>query len=73
MTLGILVLNSGSSSLKFGVYVPGKSPAANPDSDDSDDETPWLTGSAKGIGRDDGSLSMRSSDGAIDVTQNHVM
>ncbi len=62
MTLGILVLNSGSSSLKFGVYVP-----------DSGDETAWLTGSAKGIGRDDGSLTMRSSDGAIDVKQSHVM
>jgi len=62
MTLGILVLNSGSSSLKFGVYVP-----------DSGDETAWLTGSAKGIGRDDGSLTMRSSDGVIDVKQSHVM
>jgi acetate kinase len=62
MTQGILVLNSGSSSLKFGVYRP-----------DSGDETAWLTGSAKGIGRDDGSLTMRSLDGAIDVTQNHVM
>jgi acetate kinase len=70
MTLGILVLNSGSSSLKFGVYMPGRKSDTTPD---SGDETPWLTGSAKGIGRDDGSLTMRSSDGAIDVTQNHVM
>jgi acetate kinase len=59
---GILVLNSGSSSLKFGVYTP-----------DNGDETAWLTGSAKGIGRDDGSLTMRSADGFIDIDQSHVM
>ena len=54
MTLGILVLNSGSSSLKFGVYMPGKKSDATSDTaSDSGDETPWLTGSAKGIGRDD--------------------
>jgi|SRR5450432_2253130 len=49
----ILVLNSGSSSLKFGLYRPG-----------ADDEEPVLTGSADGIGRDDGILRIRSSDGA---------
>lgn len=59
---GILVLNSGSSSLKFGVYTP-----------DGGDETAWLTGSAKGIGRNDGSLSMCSSEGSIYVNQSHVM
>jgi acetate kinase len=48
----ILVLNSGSSSLKFGIYRPGES-----------DEEPMLTGSAEGVGRDDGSLHIRSSDG----------
>jgi acetate kinase len=48
----ILVLNSGSSSLKFGIYRPGET-----------DEEPMLTGSAEGIGRDDGSLHIRSSDG----------
>lgn len=62
MAHDILVLNSGSSSLKFGVFTP-----------DSGDEKAWLTGSAKGIGREDGSLSMRSSDGSIDVQQSHVM
>jgi acetate kinase len=62
MAQGILVLNSGSSSLKFGVYMP-----------ENGDETAWLTGSAKGIGREDGSLSMRTSDGSIDVQQSHVM
>lgn len=59
---GILVLNSGSSSLKFGVYVA-----------DNGDETAWLTGSAKGIGREDGTLTLRSSDGAINIDQSHVM
>jgi acetate kinase len=48
----ILVLNSGSSSLKFGIYRLGET-----------DEEPVLTGSAEGVGRDDGSLRIRSSDG----------
>jgi acetate kinase len=48
----ILALNSGSSSLKFGIYQPGRT-----------DEEPLLTGSADGIGRDNGSLRIRASDG----------
>jgi len=48
----ILALNSGSSSLKFGIYLPGAT-----------DEEALLTGSADGIGRDNGSLRIRSSDG----------
>src|SRR5579864_4673532 len=48
----ILVLNSGSSSLKFGIYRQGAT-----------DEEPLLTGSAEGIGRDNGSLHIRSADG----------
>jgi len=48
----ILVLNSGSSSLKFGIYYRGTS-----------DEEPVLTGSAEGIGHDNGSLHIRSADG----------
>jgi acetate kinase len=48
----ILVLNSGSSSLKFGVYFRG-----------ANDEEPLLTGSAAGIGRDNGALHIRSSSG----------
>src|ERR1700684_381864 len=48
----ILVLNSGSSSLKFGIYRPGAM-----------DEEPLLTGIAEGIGRDNGSLHIRSSEG----------
>ncbi len=48
----ILALNSGSSSLKFGIYRRG-----------ANDEEPLLTGSAEGIGRRDGTLNIRSSDG----------
>jgi acetate kinase len=50
----ILVLNSGSSSLKFGVYRHGAS-----------DEEPMLAGSADGIGRGDGTFRVHSSDGAL--------
>ena len=39
----ILALNSGSSSLKFGLFYRGAS-----------DEEPLLTGSAEGIGRGNG-------------------
>ena len=62
MNEGILVLNSGSSSLKFGVFTTRDG-----------DEHAWLSGSAKGIGRDSGSWSMKSSDGRIDVSQGHLM
>lgn len=48
----VLVLNSGSSSLKFGIYYRG-----------ADDEEALLTGSAEGIGHSNGSLHVRSSDG----------
>jgi acetate kinase len=48
----ILVLNSGSSSLKFGLYRPGVT-----------GEEAVLTGSADGIGRDDGSLQIRATEG----------
>jgi acetate kinase len=48
----IFVLNSGSSSLKFGLYSQG-----------ANDEEPVLTGSADGIGQDIGSLQICSSDG----------
>src|SRR6202795_1882697 len=48
----ILVLNSGSSSLKFGVYFRG-----------ANDEEPLFTGSAADIGRDNGTLHIRSSSG----------
>src|SRR5437588_2024778 len=52
----ILVLNSGSSSLKFCVYFRGAR-------DNDNDEQPLLTGTAEGIGRSSGSLRIRSADG----------
>jgi acetate kinase len=55
----ILVLNSGSSSLKFGIYRPGATESGTPD------EEPLLTGSAEGIGRSSGALSIRSGDGKV--------
>jgi acetate kinase len=57
----ILVLNSGSSSLKFGVYGRGAA-----------DEEPLLTGSAEGIGRDNGTLQLRSPDGTSLVERSRV-
>jgi acetate kinase len=57
----ILVLNSGSSSLKFGVYSRGAS-----------DEEPLLTGSAEEIGRDTGTLSILSRDGSPLVTRKSI-
>ena len=57
----ILVLNSGSSSLKFGVYARGVS-----------DEEPLLTGGAEGIGRDSGSLHIRSADGTALLTRDGI-
>jgi len=57
----ILVLNSGSSSLKFGVYYLGAS-----------DEDPLLTGSADGIGQSNGTLHIRSADGTSLVQRESV-
>ncbi len=51
----ILALNSGSSSLKFGIYYRGAGDG---------DEIPLLAGSAEGIGKDNGALHIRSSDGS---------
>src|SRR5580698_1752680 len=59
----ILALNSGSSSLKFGVYRRGASDA---------DEEPVLHGSAEGIGRDNGSIHIWSADGNPLVTREAV-
>jgi acetate kinase len=58
----ILVLNSGSSSLKFGLF-----------SHSGDDESLLLEGAAEGIGREDGSLRIRSPDGGVLVQQDHVL
>jgi len=65
----ILVLNSGSSSLKFGVYCRGAS-----------DEEALLTGSADGIGHGNGTLHIRAADGtslvqreSIHESQSHAL
>jgi acetate kinase len=58
----ILVLNSGSSSLKFGVYY--RDPRV---------EDPLLAGSADGIGRSDGALQIRFSDGKPAVQRKSVL
>jgi acetate kinase len=61
----IFVLNSGSSSLKFGVYRrDGESK--------SKDEKPLLTGSADRIGKSNGSLNIRSADGKLLVQQKSI-
>jgi acetate kinase len=58
----IVALNSGSSSLKFGVYYRG-----------ARDEEPLLTGSADGIGRSNGALNIRSSDGKTLVQRGNML
>ncbi|MFM0509501.1 acetate/propionate family kinase [Paraburkholderia sp. RL17-373-BIF-A] len=58
----ILVLNSGSSSLKFGLFRHA-----------GDDESLLLEGSAEGIGRDDGSLRIKAPDGRVLVQQERVL
>jgi acetate kinase len=58
----ILALNSGSSSLKFGVFRRG-----------AHDEEPILTGSATGIGRPDGKLTLQSATGETILDQDHVL
>jgi acetate kinase len=58
----ILALNSGSSSLKFGLFYRGAS-----------DEEPLLTGSAEGIGRGNGTLNIRSSDGKSLVQRESIL
>ena len=57
----ILALNSGSSSLKFGVYTQG-----------ANDDEALLTGSADGIGRDSGTLKILSRDGKPLVTRENT-
>jgi acetate kinase len=58
----ILVLNSGSSSLKFGLYRRGER-----------DEELILNGSAKSIGRAGGSIEVRSETGEQLASQDHIM
>jgi acetate kinase len=57
----ILVLNSGSSSLKFGVFTRG-----------ANDEEALLAGSADGIGRNSGTLKILSRDGKPLVTRENT-
>jgi acetate kinase len=58
----ILVLNSGSSSLKFGLFSPS-----------ADDETLLLEGAAEGIGRTDGRLRIKAADGRVLFQQDHKL
>lgn len=58
----ILVLNSGSSSLKFGLFDAAQ-----------EDEVLLLAGSAEGIGRADGSLTMKAADGSVLLQATHVL
>jgi acetate kinase len=58
----ILVLNSGSSSLKFAVYYR-----------DATVEDPLLTGGADGIGRTNGTLQIRFSNGKAPVLRESVL
>jgi acetate kinase len=57
----ILALNSGSSSLKFGMYYRG-----------AIDEEPLLTGAAEGIGHNNGKLHIRSSDGKMLIARETI-
>lgn len=57
----VLVLNSGSSSLKFGVCTPA-----------AQDEALLLEGSAEGIGRGSGSLEIKSANGEVLVNKKQV-
>jgi acetate kinase len=62
----ILVLNSGSSSLKFGLYLPG--------ANSSSAEHLILEGSADSIGRDSGSLHIRdSASGEAVLRRDHLL
>jgi len=58
----IFVLNSGSSSLKFGIYYRGAS-----------DEEPLLTGSTEGIGHSNGRLHIRSATGEPLVQRESIL
>jgi acetate kinase len=58
----VLVVNSGSSTLKFGLFHHGK-----------DDEEALLTGSAEGIGRSNGKLRIRSSSGRPLSQQENIL
>lgn len=56
----ILAINSGSSSLKFGLYPP---PAGD------EDPAPVLTGGAIGIGHSNGRMQIRDGQGAVQLDE----
>lgn len=58
----ILVLNSGSSSLKFGLFIPR-----------ANDEQLILEGNADNIGRDSGSFRLRDASGNDLIRRDHVL
>ena len=58
----MLVLNSGSSSLKFALYGPGEG-----------DEALLLQGSADGIGRNSGTLQLTSTRGEVLLHREHIL
>ena len=58
----ILVLNSGSSSLKFGLFTLGEQ-----------DEQLILEGNADNIGRDSGSLRVRNAAGEVLLRRDHIL
>lgn len=60
----ILALNSGSSSLKFGLY--------RRSTGGDNDEEPVLNGSAEGIGTESGSLKIHSGNGMSLVTHESI-
>ena len=67
----ILVLNSGSSSLKFGLFKAAH--AAGGSQADQDDEALLLEGSAQGIGRPDGGLKIKTADGTVLLQKDQVL
>jgi acetate kinase len=78
----ILVLNSGSSSLKFALFKAARTSAAAGSAKaetetkadaDQDDETLLLKGSAEGIGRPDGNLKIQTADGTVLLQAAHLM
>jgi acetate kinase len=60
----ILVLNSGSSSLKFGIYRGA---------DGGNGEKPLLSGSAEGIGKNDGTIQIRTASGEPLVARQGIL
>ncbi len=65
-TDSILVLNSGSSSLKFALFTPGAT-------DKITDETLAFSGNADGIGHADGHLYLRSAQGEALLSEDHIL